>query len=58
MLLSAARQPPQRTCFDAMYPPAGPTPELPDFEYQEWPQFTYGAMNTAGISAGIRVRLF
>ena len=29
-----------------------------DFEYQYWPQFTYGAMSTLGVSAGIRVRIF
>ncbi len=36
---------------------------LPDFEYQAWPQFSFGAtstqvMSTAGVSAGIRVRIF
>jgi hypothetical protein len=31
---------------------------MADFEYQIWPQFTYGAMTTAGVSAGIRVRIF
>jgi hypothetical protein len=29
-----------------------------DFEYQNWPQFTYGAMSSFGVSAGIRVRIF
>ncbi len=34
-----------------------------DFEYQSWPQFTYGAassiaMSSVGVSAGIRVRVF
>lgn len=29
-----------------------------DFEYQDWPQFTYGNMNTAAVSAGLRVRVF
>lgn len=29
-----------------------------DFEYQYWPQFTYGAMSTVSISSGIRVRIF
>ena len=28
-----------------------------DFEYQRWPQFTYGPLNPYGISAGISVRL-
>ena len=28
-----------------------------DFEYQHWPQFTYGAMSPYGLSAGISVRL-
>lgn len=31
---------------------------LVDFEYQIWPQFTYGAMSSVGISAGIRYRIF
>jgi hypothetical protein len=31
---------------------------LADFEYQIWPQFTYGAMSSVGISAGIRYRIF
>lgn len=29
-----------------------------DFEYQDWPQFTYGNMTTAAVSAGLRVRVF
>lgn len=29
-----------------------------DFEYQYWPQFTFGAMNSVGISTGIRYRIF
>jgi hypothetical protein len=29
-----------------------------DFEYQDWPQFSYGAMSTASVSSGIRVRVF
>ncbi|MFP5204422.1 MAG: outer membrane protein [Acidobacteriota bacterium] len=29
-----------------------------DFEYQDWPQFTYGNMTTAAVSAGLRVRIF
>ncbi len=29
-----------------------------DFEYQDWPQFTYGNMTTATVSAGVRVRVF
>ena len=28
-----------------------------DFEYQHWPQFTYGALHPYGLSAGISVRL-
>jgi hypothetical protein len=31
---------------------------LVDFEYQYWPQFTYGAMSSYGISSGIRFRIF
>jgi hypothetical protein len=31
---------------------------LADFEYQIWPQFTYGSMSSVGISAGIRFRIF
>lgn len=29
-----------------------------DAEYQYWPQFTFGAMSSAGVSAGIRYRVF
>jgi hypothetical protein len=29
-----------------------------DFEYQEWPQFTFGAMNSIGATVGIRYRIF
>jgi hypothetical protein len=29
-----------------------------DFEYQDWPQFTYGATSTMGISTGVRIRVF
>jgi len=29
-----------------------------DFEYQDWPQFTYGNMTAASVSAGLRVRVF
>lgn len=29
-----------------------------DFEYQDWPQFTYGAMTSLSVSTGIRVRIF
>jgi hypothetical protein len=29
-----------------------------DFEYQDWPRFTYGNMTTAALSAGVRVRVF
>lgn len=29
-----------------------------DFEYQDWPEFTYGAMTTASVSAGLRVKIF
>ena len=31
---------------------------LIDFEYQEWPQFTYGNLHPYGISAGISIRLW
>ena len=31
---------------------------LADAEWQYWPQFTYGAMTTAGVSAGVRVNIF
>lgn len=30
---------------------------LIEFEYQDWPQFTYGALRPYGISTGISVRL-
>jgi len=29
-----------------------------DFEYQDWPLFTYGNMNSFGVNAGLRVRIF
>ena len=29
-----------------------------DFEYQQWPQFTFGAMNSIGGTVGIRCRIF
>ena len=29
-----------------------------DFEYQLWPQFTFGSMSSAGGTAGIRYRIF
>ncbi len=29
-----------------------------DFEYQSWPQFTYGPMNSIGANIGIRCRVF
>ncbi len=29
-----------------------------DFEYQAWPQFTFGAMNSVGATVGIRYRVF
>ncbi len=28
-----------------------------DFEYQLWPQFTYGQMSSYGVSTGIRIRI-
>ena len=31
---------------------------LADFEYQDWPQFTFGSMSVVGISSGIRYRIF
>lgn len=31
---------------------------LADFEYQYWPQFTYGAMNAYGLSVGVRYHIF
>ncbi|MGB6744159.1 MAG: outer membrane beta-barrel protein [Terracidiphilus sp.] len=29
-----------------------------DVEYQDWPQFTYGAMSSVSVSAGLRVGIF
>jgi len=29
-----------------------------DFEYEFWPQFTYGALHPYGVSSGISVRVF
>jgi hypothetical protein len=29
-----------------------------DVEYQDWPQFTYGSMNSVSVSAGLRVGIF
>ena len=29
-----------------------------DAEYQNWPQFTFGSMNSLGISSGIRYKIF
>lgn len=29
-----------------------------DVEWQDWPQFTYGSMNSVGVSSGIRVGIF
>src|ERR1019366_1769744 len=29
-----------------------------DFKYQYWPQFTFGAMSSVGITTGIRYRIF
>lgn len=29
-----------------------------DFEYQYWPQFTFGAMSNPSVSTGLRVRIF
>jgi hypothetical protein len=31
---------------------------IADFEYQYWPQFTYGPMSSLGISTGLRIRVF
>jgi hypothetical protein len=31
---------------------------IADVEYQDWPQFAYGAMNSVGVSAGLRVGIF
>jgi opacity protein-like surface antigen len=30
---------------------------LVDFEYQEWPQFTFGNLHPYGVSAGIVIRI-
>jgi opacity protein-like surface antigen len=30
---------------------------LVDFEYQEWPQFTYGNLHPYGVSAGVVIRI-
>lgn len=29
-----------------------------DFEYQSWPNFTFGGLNPYGVSAGVSVRIF
>jgi hypothetical protein len=29
-----------------------------DFEYQDWPNFTFGNINSLGVNAGLRVRIF
>jgi hypothetical protein len=29
-----------------------------DFEYQYWPQFTFGPMSSSGVTTGIRYRIF
>jgi hypothetical protein len=29
-----------------------------DFEYQEWPQFTFGTMSSYGVSAGVKIGIF
>lgn len=29
-----------------------------ELEYQDWPQFTYGAMNSYGVNVGFRYRIF
>jgi hypothetical protein len=29
-----------------------------DFEYQDWPNFTFGNMTSYGLNAGLRVRIF
>jgi Outer membrane protein beta-barrel domain len=31
---------------------------IPDVEYQDWPQFTYGSMSSASVSAGLKVGIF
>lgn len=34
------------------------TLRLADVEYQIWPQFTFGSMTSAGVSAGVRYHIF
>ncbi len=34
------------------------TLRLADVEYQIWPQFTFGSMSSAGLSAGVRYHIF
>ncbi len=34
------------------------TLRLADVEYQIWPQFTFGSMTSAGVSAGLRYRIY
>jgi len=29
-----------------------------EFEYQDWPQFTYGNLNSLGVNVGLRYRIF
>jgi opacity protein-like surface antigen len=29
-----------------------------DFEYQQWPEFTFGSMNSLGATVGLRYRIF
>lgn len=29
-----------------------------DFEFQDWPQFTFGSMSTPSVSSGVRIRIF
>ena len=31
---------------------------LAEVQYQDWPDFTFGAMNSVGVSSGIRCRIF
>jgi hypothetical protein len=31
---------------------------LADVEYQDWPEFTFGAMTSVGVTSGIRFRVF
>jgi hypothetical protein len=31
---------------------------IPDVEYQDWPQFTYGAMSSVSVSAGVKFGIF